>query len=70
MAWVKEWDQCVFGKRAKRRKQEHEDVGVGMRFFAVKSRAKIRAPQAFQYLDEYHRPREKVGLLFVWLCRQ
>ena len=32
MAWVKEWDQCVFGKRVRRRGQEDEEFGVGMRF--------------------------------------
>lgn len=42
MAWVKQWDFCVFGKSrkaARRDKDKAEDDG---------------------YVDEYHRPREKV----------
>lgn len=41
MAWLKQWDWCVFGRSRKGKKVSDKDAEGG-------------------YVDEYHRPREKV----------
>ena len=53
MAWVKEWDHCVFGRSKRKRKRESEGR-------AGKTAESIREWTSEE--DPWHRPREKVCL--------